>query len=614
MSATSDSIPSPVQAHLSSLVCPSLEARERFLKRCVLSASGLRFIHSGDEEDASTWVCDEAIWFVACAIHEFGSLLSSKGAERVWLGHDARPTGPLFMTMGSLMLPAMGMKTRSMGLGPIPEIMAATHQSGSHGFCYFTASHNPKGHNGLKLGLADGAVLAKAEVVPFIEALKSSYLGQPSEAFMATLKACAQQSPTDQQTLGNDKAEAKAHYSKFALNTVLPNQGDEFLGKVKDSWRGEKPLFLLDMNGSSRLTSVDVEFIKLAGCDVEVMGAEPGVFHHAIIPEGASLEPLRKLMQLRIDEGRRVLGGMVPDCDGDRGNLILVVDGHAKALKAQETFALCAVAEFSTRRALGENGQMALAANGPSSLRLDQLLKPYNVDVHRAEVGEANVLACASQLREKGYDVPMSGEGSNGGNILSPSTVRDPLMTLLSLLKFMALPIKEGSAITAAETLLGTLAPKDPTQRLEAVLNTFPFWTSTDAFEGEALMPVPQIEHDDLKCSYEALLQKHFVENKGFWSGMGILSLAFVSNEGTTNIPGPGGRPQPAKGGLQIFLLGESDERLGFLWMRGSGTEPVFRVMVDWKGSTEDYNKLLSSHRQWITESCVGSDESTTQK
>ena len=605
MSSTSVSISNKVLYHLSSMDCPSLTVRENFLKRCVLSASGLRFIHSGDEEDASTWVCDEAIWFVACAIHEFGKLLKSKGAERIWLGHDARPTGPLFMTMGSLMLPAMGMKTRSMGLGPIPEIMAATHQSGSDGFCYFTASHNPKGHNGLKLGLADGAVLAKSEVVPFIEALKSSYLGQASSSLLSTLKACARQSITEASTLAKDKSEAKNYYSTFALNTVLPYNGEDFLAKIKSSWQGEKPLFLLDMNGSSRLTSVDVEFLKLAGCDVEIMGAEPGVFHHAIIPEGASLEPLRKLMQTRIDEGRRVLGGMVPDCDGDRGNLILVVDGQAKALKAQETFALCAVAEFSTRRALGETGKMALAANGPSSLRLDVLLKAYDVKVVRAEVGEANVLALAAQLRGEGYNVPMSGEGSNGGNILSPSTVRDPLMTLLSLLKFMALPIKDGSQLTSAEELLGSSAPEEPTQRLEAVLKTFPFWTSTDAFEGDALMPVPQIEHDVLKTQYEALLQKHFAEEEEFWTNMGVHGISFVSNEGTVNISGPGGRPQPAKGGLQLFLLSESGERLGFLWMRGSGTEPVFRVMVDWSGSTEDYETLLACHRQWITESCL---------
>lgn len=610
-----------LQKHLKGWILPSLEDRERFLQRCVLSASGLRFIHSGDEEDESSWVCDEALYFVACSIAVYGERALGQGKrKKLWMGHDARPTGPLLMALGKGLLESMGFAIDLMGLGPIPEVMAATHQSGADGFCYFTASHNPKGHNGLKLGFGDGAVLSKSVVTPMIDDLKAMYLGEESELWSRFVASFIQQDLSSLSS-SDQKALSLGYYRKFALETVLPGRGDEFLPSLKGALashsqdgqashgqapHAQVPLFLFDMNGSSRLKSVDLDFLKEAGIDVEVMGEEPGVFHHAIIPEGASLEPLRARVQERMDQGRKVLGGMVPDCDGDRGNLILPVEGKAKALKAQETFALCAIAEYSTRRALGEQSPLGLAANGPSSLRLEAILKAYDIRIERAEVGEANVLALASKMRGEGVVVPMSGEGSNGGNILNPSTVRDPLMTLLSLLKFVALPLKKGEDESSASRCVGAEKGLDPACALETVLKKFPLWTSTDAFDGDALMPVPKIDHDVLKRRYEEKLSQHFEGHSEFWSALGVASMSYYSNEGIENIPGPGNRPQPAKGGLQIFLMDAQGQRKGFLWMRGSGTEPVFRVMVDWPGEQKEHDELLALHRALITQSCEG--------
>jgi phosphoglucomutase len=593
---------SRILSQIETFKLPSLEQRQLFLKRCVLSASGLRFIHSGDEEDTSTWACDEAQLFVLAAVEAFTRLLKAHKGSRVWLGYDARPTGPLFSSMSAHYFKTAGLSLRVMGCSPIPEIMAATHQSGFDGFCYFTASHNPKGHNGLKLGLADGAVLNRERATDLISELKTSYLNDAAmQNLLSTLKTLAF-TPISAEILLKDKAEALRYYETFALQTVAPNQGRNFLEKIASSWGTEQPMFLVDMNGSSRLRSVDIEFIKAMGLRPEVMGGVVGEFQHAIIPEGKSLEPLRLRIQALLDAGECVLGGLAPDCDGDRGNLILVIEGQARILKAQETFALCAVTEYSTHVALGEKRSMALVANGPSSLRLEKILEPYGVEVHRAEVGEANVLALAQKLRNEGYFVPMAGEGSNGGNILYPSTVRDPLMTLLSLLKFIALPLKGGAS--SARQLLGAAAPSKNTQLLEKVLQQFPHWTSTEAFEGEALMPVPAIDHETLKSRYEQKILAFFEDQEEFWESLGVAELRIVSNDGIWNIPGPGGRPANSKGGLQVFLDDAEGEALGFLWMRGSGTEPVFRVMVDWPGREVDYRGLLNLHRLLIEKCC----------
>ena len=273
-----------ITAQLENFKVPSVVERERFLKRCVLSASGLRFIHSGDEEDASHWMCDEAQLFILAAVEAFAKLVKANKGQRLWLGSDARPTGPLLMALSAHYFKGQGFQLHTMGCSAIPQIMAATHQSGSDGFCYFTASHNPKGHNGLKLGLADGAVLGRELANELIQNLKTSYLSTVAmENLVAGLKL-TKFIPTDSAQLQKDKAESLKYYEHFALETVASGMGRQFLSAIGSSWGSERPLLLLDMNGSSRLNSVDQEFIKAMGLRLEVMGATLGQFNHPIIP------------------------------------------------------------------------------------------------------------------------------------------------------------------------------------------------------------------------------------------------------------------------------------------------------------------------------------------
>lgn len=575
-----------------------------FLNRCVLSASGLRFIHSGDEEDLNQTPHADSVDFAICVIRAFAKMLKERNATpTIWLGMDARPTGPSFLLLAERLLTHEGIQVKLMGHGPIPEVMAATHQNKLDGFCYFTASHNPAGHNGFKLGFSDGAVLnreASAELIREIQAVYKT--GQGFTSIKSSIATSEFEVSEFLNRLELEKKESLNRYESFALSTVAQERGYDWVVGVAKSWT-EKPLFLIDMNGSSRLESIDLTLLGELGLEVELINDELGSFAHAIVPEGKSLEPLQKLMQQRLDEGRLVLGGLVPDCDGDRGNLILPISGKACALKAQETFALCALAEFSTAFEAKSEKPLACGANGPTSLRIEKLLEPYGVKVERAEVGEANVLAKAQELRDQGCWVPISGEGSNGGNILDGGTVRDPLMTLLSLLKFTQ--TKGDDSKTALEKCLEreNQEMKADCSAWETCFQLLPSWETTDAFEGEALMPVPKIEHEVLKQNYEKELSNHYQNNQDFWSSKGIAKLSYFSNEGTKNIAGPGNRPAPGKGGLQIFLLNSENQKMGFLWMRGSGTEPVFRLVVDWGGDKAHYRELLDLHRELILKS-----------
>ena len=73
--------------------------------------------------------------------------------------------------------------------------------------------------------------------------------------------------------------------------------------------------------------------------------------------------------------------------------------------EAQEVFALSVLAELAYLNWSGtDTGKTAVAINGPTSMRIEEIAKTFGAEIFRAEVGEANVVNLASELRDKGYD------------------------------------------------------------------------------------------------------------------------------------------------------------------------------------------------------------------
>ncbi|HWP67722.1 MAG TPA: phosphoglucomutase, partial [Rectinemataceae bacterium] len=54
-------------------------------------------------------------------------------------------------------------------------------------------------------------------------------------------------------------------------------------------------------------------------------------------------------------------------------------------------------------------------------------------------------------------------------------------------------------------------------------------------------------------------------------------------------------------GGLRIVFFGSDGVAKAFMWMRGSGTEPVFRIMADVEGGgSADEEFFLSWHTAMV--------------
>jgi phosphomannomutase len=56
------------------------------------------------------------------------------------------------------------------------------------------------------------------------------------------------------------------------------------------------------------------------------------------------------------------------------------------------------------------------------------------------------------------------------------------------------------------------------------------------------------------------------------------------------------------RGGLKIVFSDKIGQDTDFIWMRGSGTEPVFRIMADAEGNDQErHDYLLAWQRDLVS-------------
>jgi phosphoglucomutase len=417
------------------------------------------------------------------------------------------------------------------------------------------------------------------------------------------------------------KTEALEAYRVFSGEVIAGTGGAKFGDAAADLMHaitsGLKafPLGIAaDFNGSARTISIDRELCQSLGLALHVINGKPGEIAHAIIPEGDSLEQCRHFLEELHRKDPAVTMGYVPDCDGDRGNLVIWDDGlqAGRSLEAQEVFALACVAELAHLVWTGElrydaQGtcltKAAVAVNGPTSMRVDRIAEAFGVSVFRAEVGEANVVNLARKLRKEGFLVRILGEGSNGGNITYPSAVRDPLSTIFALVKLMA--IRSGGAAGLGffdiwrEKIrcTGTALPAQTgtTFTLADIIASLPPFTTTGVATAEAKLQVSTRDHALLKKKYQKVFEEAWEQKKAaLQKRWGITDWEARACIGTEEFRKLENFFDAGTGGLKIVFKNDQGRELAFIWMRGSKTEPVFRIMADAEGSAEMERELIT--------------------
>lgn len=113
------------------------------LKRTMFREYDLRGRESEDELN------DTSIYHIA---RGFGAMLIKRGVKEVVVGNDARSTSESFHNQAIKGLTESGINVTDIGMATTPLSYWAQYHLNIKGLCMITASHNPVGWNGVKLG------------------------------------------------------------------------------------------------------------------------------------------------------------------------------------------------------------------------------------------------------------------------------------------------------------------------------------------------------------------------------------------------------------------------------------------------------------------------------
>jgi phosphoglucomutase len=611
---------------------------DKALRGMILSASGWRgiFAFDGNGESASEEIGAAHKVIVAAAARVFAAYLKDSGGAAdgplVIVGMDTRPTGRAIADVMIRVLLAEGCTVRFAGITAAPEIMAYARtlplpEGPPAGFVYISASHNPIGHNGLKFGLTDGGVLAGPESVKLAEGLWRALSAKG--CLKEIVETVGRAGSGDREAVYAAAAEMKreAYKAYLEFTRIVASGGQEDLFTAIKHGLAERPLGIAaDLNGSARTLSIDTDFIRGLGAKYRVINGVPGKIAHRIVPEGESLEPCREFLEQLHREDPAFVLGYTPDCDGDRGNLVIWDSAAAcsRILEAQEVFALACVSELAHLVWTGElsydgdgkaRAKAAIAVNDPTSLRIDRIAEAFGAKVFRAEVGEANVVGLARRLREQGFLVRILGEGSAGGNITHPSAVRDPINTVMALIKLLAIrgegdregglkPDRPPGFFEIWRERSGQPGLYRPDFTLDGIIASLPAFVTTGAYTEDALLQVKTADHVLLKNRYQEIFLREWERRKAVLDEVyGIARWEASTYNGTEESRNIERFGDAGRGGLRIVFFDKDENEKAAIWMRGSGTEPVFRIMADAEGPDARLERdLIEWQRRMVIE------------
>lgn len=601
----------------------------------ITSASGWRkvFAVSGDENDTTSDSGENNILLAALAAETFAEYISEKNnAPVVILGTDTRPTGPAIADAMLAVFIAKKITVKYAGIITAPAIMAYSRTA--DGFVYISASHNPIGHNGIKFGLNDGGVLSGQENARLVE--RFNELCRSEEAVERARTIITQCPAEELDWIRAESAavarEALSTYRSFAKTVISgtenPRQQNKLFAQIRKTILAHPLGIVCDMNGSARTLSIDASFLGECGVSYHSINDAPGNIAHPIIPEPENLVWCAAEMKKLHEEGHsEVKLGYMPDCDGDRGNIVFWNEekNDADVIPAQTVFALSVLSELAYSVYLDKNAhgkKRAVAVNGPTSLRIEEIAGCFGADVLRAEIGEANVVNLARKARGNGYSVRILGEGSNGGNITHPSAVRDPLSTLFALIKLLVVkdtPDENGSSRKGLFHLWCSASGQEEKYRddfsLLDIMRTLPVYTTTGVAEERAVLHIQTANHGTLKANFQRIFESQWnIQKKNLAEKYGIHSYEAIGTVGTEEIRNLTDYAKSGKGGLKILFFDAEKHPAAFIWMRGSGTEPVFRVLCDVKGENQEAEQeLLEWERQMILEADLLKQDASSQ-
>ncbi len=539
--------------------------------------------------------------------------------------------------------------SQMLGIVPIPAALAYTSVH-ADALIFITASHNPKEYSGIKFCQGNGQVLVpeknkklvslcmntakkalhntiRNEQKELLSLIRSNLVTTEYKKTDHTLSTTPTDATSDTMNMHTIHTMITKEYATVLEKAVLRNSSHQsyahiqklFIQKIKAYKKNVQihPALIWDVNGGARCWKGDTTIFKQYRIPVQRINTKPGVFTHEIVPEGTALEQASytlhayntKRATSSIRNKNMYLFAMVSDCDGDRGNTILYdfEKQSCHTLSAQEIFALILTIELAWERFIQNNSasdtnsntiaqkkhaqqKLAIVINDASSVRIDAIAQQYSVPVFRSEVGEANIVSLALELRKKNFTIPVSGEASNGGIIMHPSFVRDPLHTSFSLLKAVLFFEELFPHLNASKVPHKTGHINNTINPLILLARSLPKSASTSTEDALAKLTIPTISMSQVFYriihNSKPLIKtiSTLFKNKG----IALDSHAFIAHSGkkhTVIQTDTLTENNTLNGGLSLYFYAKQHSPIAMLWLRKSATEPVVRIIADVVGS-----------------------------
>ena len=576
----------------------------------VASFSGIRQIFDatfGDEETDyvdgdGTHLTDAARVFVATIADCFAELVKGQpgceDAPTVFVGLDTRPTGPAIADVMIRTLLSHGVQVCYVFVAAITEIAVCTRALGD-AFVFISASHNPRGYNGLKLGLADGRILPAAAAHDLIDRYEARLpLVENAKAIVKKVNAVSPELVRQvYEAIPTHKARSLAAYEAYCNSLVTGQSGADQAQTERERIRQEieaKGLWIgVDPNGGAR---DDKAFLEALGYHVAEINARPRYdMAHDLAPNPEATAQAQEAMKKLRQEGKNVIAFFVFDADGDRRNIVLPADTPKAALPGvQKVFALDVLARLTKQVADGKlhldpltgkpKETVAVVVNGASSSLWEQLADRIGFVLKRTETGEAAVTQGGVVLAEQGTEVVMLGEGSNGCAFTLDAPIREPMHTIASVTNF----VRSADLTRLLLKLLGQEeryedwhSARNLARVLPNIIASLPPSVTTDTFSDEARYAGLPLPSDRFKRHFDDVFEEEFWPQvcaslqDAYCRPGEELSHEFVHYEVSDELRGRGNR-RNQEGGYKIEIFHESPEArrlIGWLWFRRSLTE-----------------------------------------
>ena len=360
----------------------------------IKSISGIRGTIGGKPGDCLSPV--DIVKFSAA----FASVIKSKKdlTQKVVIGRDARPSGPMVSDLVSATLVAMGIDVVDLGLSTTPTVEMAVVMENAAGGIIITASHNPIQWNALKL------LNEKGEFISNTDGLKLVAMAEADDFVFEDVKNLGKISKNDS-------------YLERHIDEILKLSSVNVEAIKQANFK-----IVVDAVNSSGGIAVPMLLRALGVETIKELNCEPtGFFAHNPEPLPENLREISSEMR----NGDYDLG-IVVDPDVDRLALICE-DGEPFG----EEYTLVAVADYIL--SLNKKKKQSTVSNLSSTQALKDVSVQHGADYFASSVGEVNVV---EKMKEVGAII--GGEG-NGGIILPELHYgRDALVGIALFLSHLA--------------------------------------------------------------------------------------------------------------------------------------------------------------------------------